>query len=598
MEFRVSINGTILKNNPTGLNSFKKEFTLDSDIFGVYSTSSFDLVFLGDGYCILRDLFENENTCEIYVKIEQYCNKYWKVVFDAVAEVGSLKIDYSASQATLEIQDNSPLVLISRNSNIKIDLETTKDIYDNTISPASFSNYIIGTPKNNAAYSSIGVDWSELIRVVLEGITGRSVNVSSAYLTKIAQPCIYTLTYTGDLSQITDSIIEFKNFQGNTQTITANFNTGTAHLGEVAKRLLSSSLYLDNNAGISKTLELNDDYRNFYKTDIDTVTKTITCYSNLPIEIISATANSLFTPITIAIAKTQDFEDGGSNPVFFNYRTIKNQATPYLFSISFREIMEVLNKEYNVYFTAKYNSSGDIDFIIEDAGYFFNISPNLIFDNPQNIEFAYSETMGYSEITLGDNSTTTLANSNTTLSTNFCAIANNYDAKSNINIGSVKIWEDLANSFVDGNESTFYVIDNNGSMYNVQWTNDNYVILTKYSGFVYNLYLTNWHKIYRHFYKFKGNIIGVVPYYDFDTINYNINITNIAPRRFYKEIKFKTSMSNDKFDSLTDNIVDMCSIKITDGKYQEGLITSVTYNYNTGEADFIILGENKYVSNY
>ena len=37
MEFRVSINGTILKNNPTGLNSFKKEFTLDSDIFGVYN---------------------------------------------------------------------------------------------------------------------------------------------------------------------------------------------------------------------------------------------------------------------------------------------------------------------------------------------------------------------------------------------------------------------------------------------------------------------------------------------------------------------------------------------------------------------------------
>lgn len=598
MEFRVSINGTILKNNPTGLNSFKKEFTLDSDIFGVYSTSSFDLVFIGDGYCILRDLFDNESTCEIFVKIEQYYNKSWVVVFDAVAEVGSLKIDYSVSQATLELQDNSPLVLISRNSSLKVDLESTKDIFDNPLSPASFSSYTIGTPKNSSAYNSNGVYWDELVRFVLEAITGRSVNVLGNYLQKVAQPCIYTLTCTGDLSQVLETTVEFKNFQGVTQTITANFQTGLPHLAEISQRLLSSTQFLNDNNGISKALELNDDYRNFYKTDVNAPTKTITCYSNLPIEIISINSTSSFSPITWTITKTQEFEDGGNNPVFFNYRSLRNETSPYLFYISFREIMEALNKEYNVYFTAKFNSSGDIDIIIEDAGYFFNITPNLFFENPQNIELSFSDEMAYSQVTLGDASSTTLASSSRTLSTNFCAIENNYDAKSNINVGSVKIWEDLAGSYQNGNEGTFYIIDNNGSMYDAQWTNDNYTLLIKTTGFVYNLYLTNWHKIYRHFYKFKGNIIGLAPYFDFDTINYNIDIINIAPRRFYREIKFKTSLLNNKFNTLTDNIVDMCAIKIDTNKYQEGLITSVTYNYNTGEADFIILGENKYVSNY
>jgi len=597
MEFRVSVNGTILKNNPKGLDSFSKEFTLDSEIFGVYSVSSFDLVFVGDGYCIIKDIFDSNNSCEILIKIEQYCNKSWKTIFDGISEVGSIKIDESISEANIEIQDNSPLVLISRNSDVTIDLETDKDIFDNTITPATFANFIYGTGRNNGAYTGYGVYWNDALRLVTEAITGVSVNVTSSYMQTTPQPCIYTLQYTGDLADILDSIIVFKNFQGVTQTITANVNTGNLHLQEVSKRLLSTTLYLNDNQGIAQTMQFNDDYRNFFKTEINVSTKTITCYSNLPIEIISATANSIGSPITLTVTKVQDFIDGGNNPVFFNYRSIKNQPSPYLFTMSFKQIMETLNKEYNIYFTAKYNNAGAIDLIVEDSNYFFNIQPNVIIENPKQLNMEYSDTSAFSSITLGDNSNTTLANRNYTLTTNFCAIKNAYNSRSDVNIGSVKIWEDLAASFEDGLEDVVYMMDNDASMYYMEWSDNTYINpISKSIGYVYNLYLTNWHKIYRHFYKFKGNIIGVVPYVDVDTNNYNINIVNTAPRRFYRSVTFKTIMSDLEFSKLTDNIVDFCKVKTQNGDYQEGLISSVSYNYNTAEAEFTILGENKYVN--
>lgn len=598
MEFRVSINGTILKNNPKGLNTFSKEFTLDSDIFGIYSVSSFDLVFVGDGYCILKDFFDLETTCDIFIKIEQYCNKSWKTIFDGIAEVGSIKINEANSEANIEIQDNSPLVLISRNSDVTIDLETNKDIFDNTITPAIFSSFSYGTPKNNSAYSGYGVYWTDALRLVTEAITGVNVSITSNYLSTNSQYCIYTIQYVGNLADITDSTIEFKNFQGNTQTVTANFQVGNPHLVEMSKRLLSSSVYLNNNGGISRAMQYNEDYRNFVYTEVDAPTKTITCYSNLPIEIISASANG-FSPITITVTKTQDFVDGGNNPVFFNYRSIKNQPSPYLFNMTFKQIMENLNKEYNVYFTAKYNNAGDIELVVEDAGYFFDVIPNFTFETPKDIEMEYSETLGYSGVTLGDDSNTTLANRNFNLSTDVCAIKNIYDSKSSFNIGSVKIWEDLANSYQDGLEDVVYLIDNNGAMSYIELTDDLYGTLSlgKITGYVYNLFQTNWHKLYRHFYKFKGDIIGVIPYYDFDTNNYNVRVTNTAPKRFYRSLKFKTTISNDTFGTLTDNIIDFCKVKTQNGRYLEGVISSVTYNYNTGEAEFTILGDNKYVSN-
>ncbi len=592
-KWRVYLDGVLLNDIPLGLNKFTREFVRDNELFGIYSISSFDLTFLGDGYCILKDFQDNVDSCEKEIRIDRLCQNTWSTIFTGIIEVGSVEINEELSQANVEIQDNSPLALISRNADVTIDLETTKDIFGGVVSPALFSNYIIGTPTNNSVYSTYGVNWSEAFRVVLESITGVAVNVTSTFLTTTPLPTIYTLTYTGNLADITSTTIVFKNFQGVTQTIVANFQVGLPHLAEVGKRLLSSSQFLSTNTGLLQTMQKNDDYRNFFKTEINGGLKKVTAYSNLPIEIISATAETIGAPITIAITKTQDFSDGGNNPTLFNYNSLKGQNTsPYLFVTTFKDLMEQFNKEYNVMFIATYNSLGEIDLRIEDYNYFANGDVNLTFDNSEDLIVKYDEEQASKEINVGDASNTTLANKSYTFTTEFCGLGQSYDAKNNFILGSVQLWIDLASTYQDGLEDTIYLIDNFAVMHDVEWTNDNYVITTKYEGYVYNLYATNWHKVFRHLSKFKNNVIGVAPYFDFDTINYNVNITNTATNRLFRNYEFTENMTNTQFNSLSDNIIDKARFKRTSQTtYREGLIKSVSYNYETGKAQIVILGQ-------
>lgn len=589
--WRVYLDGVLLNDIPSGLNKFTREFVRDNELFGIYSVSSFDLTFSGDGYCILKDFQDNVDSCEKTIRVDKYC-KGWSTIFNGVINVGSVEIDEENSVATCEIEDNSPLALISRNAEVTIDLESTFDIFGNAVTPCTFGTYALGTPTNNSAYTADGVTWEDAIRMLLESITGVNVNVSSTYLDLVPLPTIYTLTYTGNLADITSTTIVFKNFQGVTQTIVANFQSGTAHLAEVGKRLLSSSQFLATNQGLSNTMELNDDYRNFYLTSEDGTAKSVTAYCNLPIEIISATADSIGAPITISVVKTQEFVDGGNSPVFFNYRSIKNQASPYLFVTSFKEMMETLHKEYNVLFLATYNALGGIDFVIEDYQYFANAGITYTFDNAKNLKSSYDEEQASKSISVGDSSNTTLANKSYTFTTEFCGLGGDFEAGNSFILGSVQIWKDLAATFEDGKESVIYMIDKSGEMASVQWTNDNYIITTKYNGFVYNLYLTNWHKVYRHLNKFKNNVIGIAPYFDFDTIDYSVNVTNTAENRLFRLYEFNETMTNDQFNGLSDNIIDKARFKRTSQTtYRTGLIKSVSYDYETGKAEIIILGE-------
>lgn len=591
--WRVYLDGVLLNDIPLGLNEFNREFVRDNELFGIYSISSFDLTFLGDGYCILKDFQDNVSSCSKEVLIQRYCSNVWTTIFEGIIEVGSVEINEELSQALVEIQDNSPLALISRNADVTIDLESDKDIFGGAITPCNFVTNALGTPTNNSAYTADGVRWDDALRLLLEAITGVTVNVSSTYMQTTALPTIYELEFVGNLADITSSTIVFKNFQGSTQTIVSNFQTGLPHLAEVGKRLLSSTQFVaTTNADISRTMELNDDYRNFYLTTIDGGSQTVTAFANLPIEIISATATSIGAPITINITKTQDFTDGGNDPYFYNYRSLKNQASPYLFVTSFKSMMEFLNKEYNVYFKATYNSLGEIDFVLEDYQYFASASVNSTFDNAKDLVVKFDETQASNGIQVGDSSNTTLANKTYTFSAEFCGLGADYQAKSDFFIGSVRIWNDLATAYDDGREDDIYVVDNGSNMTIIEWTNDNYVVTTKYTGYVYNLYLTNWHKVYRHLNRFRDSVIGVAPYFDFDTIDYNIDITNTAANRLFRNYEFTENMSNAEFNSLSDNIVDRAQFKrSSQTTYREGLITSVSYNYETGKANIIILGQ-------
>lgn len=593
MGYRVYLDGSLLKNLPKGLDTFSKEFNRDNELFGIYIARSFDLIFVGDGYCILKDFQSDFISCSKEILIQQYCNNTWVDVFNGLIEVSTVEIDEELCQATCEIQDNSPLILLSRNSEVSVDMEANKDIFGNAITPASLSAISLSSPTVANIYSANYYDYSSVIKQIIQSITGVTCNITSSFLSLQPQPCVYELQYTGDLNDIISTTITFKNFQGNTQTIVADLLTGNQHLEEVSKRLLSSTLYIaSTNNGNLNTIQFCDDYRNFYHTSINFVTKKITLYSNLPIEIISVEID-YFSLITVTATKVQDFSDGGGTPIFMNYRLLKGQSSPYRFTLSFKEVMELLNKEYNVYFLAKYNNSGEIDFILENHEYFYDTTPNFTFDNARNLKVKFNDTIASKQITLGDSSDTTLANKSITFTTESCNIGQSYDASSSFVIGSARIQQDLIASFSDRDINTKYILSCNGDHEIVDWSNGIYIFpVTPYSGYVYNIFLTNWHKVYRHLSKFRGNVIGQASYFDTDTDNYSIDILNTSTNRLFRDYTFTETITSSQFNLLVDDIVDRAKFKKKgDMFYREGLISNIKYNYNTGEAEITILGE-------
>lgn len=593
MQYRVYLDNQLLNNLPLGLEKFTKEFNRDNELFGIYVARSFDLTFIGDGYCILKDFQIEYDVCSKDILIEQYCNNTWVTIFNGLIEVSSIEVDESLGQATCEIQDNSPLVLLSRNADISVDMEATKDIFGNTITPPTPTSISMDSPTTAGIYTSKFYDYNSVIKQVVESITGVDCTVTSTFLNETPQPCIYEFTITGNLADVEETTIIFKDFQGNTQTIVADSQTGVQHLEEISKRLLSSTQFVANtNTNISKTLQYNDDYRNFFYTSTDSGLQTVTCYSNLPIEVLSATITG-FSALTISFTKTQDFSDGGGTPVFCNYIMLKNQLAPYQFGLSFKEVMEVLNKEYNVYFLATYNNSGGIDFRIENFEYFYPSTPNYTFDNVKNLKVKFNDTIASRQITLGDSSDSTLATRTITFGTESCGIGQSFDATSSFVTGSVKIYQDIIDTFRDTDNTTKYLFSKSASTDIVYWTNEVYTFpITFYSGYVYNIYLTNWHKVYRHFSKFRSNVIGQASYFDPYAENYTINIENTSNNRLLMDYTFNESMSNAQFNSLIDTIVDKAKFKKnTDTNYREGVITNINYNYNTGEAEITILGE-------
>jgi hypothetical protein len=594
--YRVYLNGVLLINTPNGLDTFLQEFIRDNDLFGIYSVSSFDLQFIGDGFCILRDFQEDFDSCQMTIKIDRYCNNSWSTLFNGIIEVGSVEIDEEFSVAICEIQDNSPLSLISRNSEVDIDIETEQDIFggDMPVVPIS-DDLTLYSPNGVLSYAGVKyIKWDDLIKTVLRGITGVPINVTSTFFGTIPTDSQWTITYTGNMASIDNTTITFRNFQGIEVLRVANQYTGNNHLTNVRAELLSGDTLMGvppyTDAEVTYIGQYVLDYRDFTFTSQNNATKTITLNCSLPIEILDVQIVSADPSATVSFAQVSDYIDGGNSPLFMNYKMIAVQDAPYQFRLSFKNLMQELNKNYNVYFLASYNTQGGIDLRIEDYQYFANVSPNITFDNVRNLKIAFDTDSTNNAISTGEPSDTTMATKNYTFGSDFCGLGDNFDAKSSFVIGTNRIWNDVQLAYDADYEQNIYMIENLGEREIVQVVEDRaFNIADIYNMYLYNQYLSNYHKIYRHLNKFKNNIVGTVPVWRQDS---NINVSNIAQNRLFKRYEFSTFISEATFNSLIDNVVDKVRFKKeNDTAYRTGLITALKYNNLTGKAEITTLGE-------
>ena len=594
--YRVYLNGVLLINTPNGLDTFLQEFIRDNDLFGIYSVSSFDLQFIGDGYCILRDFQENFDSCQMTIKIDRYCNSSWSTLYNGIIEVGSVEIDEEFSVATCEIQDNSPLSLISRNSEVDIDIETEQDIFGGNMPVAPiYDNLTLYSPNGVLSYADVKyIKWDDLVKTVLRGITGVPINITSTFFGTIPTDSQWTITYTGNMASIISTTIRYRNFQGIEVLRVANQYTGNNHFTNVRAELLSGDTLMGvppyTDAEVTYIGQYVLDYRDFTFTSQNNATKTITLNCSLPIEILDVQIVSADPSATVTFAQVSDYIDGGNEPIFMNYKMLAVQPAPYQFRLSFKSLMQELNKNYNVYFLASYNLQGGIDLRIEDYQYFASVAPNITFDNVRNLKITFDTDSTNNAISTGEVSDTTMATKNYTFGSDFCGLGGNFDAKSSFVIGTNRIWNDVQLAYSADYEQNIYMIENLGEREIVQVVQDRaFNIADIYNMYLYNQYLSNYNRIYRHLNKFKNNIVGTVPVWRQDS---NINITNIAQNRLFKRYEFSTFISEATFNSLIDNVVDKVRFKKdNDTAYRTGLITALKYNNLTGKAEITTLGE-------
>lgn len=125
--FRFTLNGTILSDEPEGINEFQEAIVRNEDLRGITFEYVGDLTFRGDGYKIIADAWQ-EGFCDyLPLVIEQDCGGG---VFEEVATLRVVLSDIDENLEKCEVSvspiDNSYYALIHNNRDLKVDMRSTK----------------------------------------------------------------------------------------------------------------------------------------------------------------------------------------------------------------------------------------------------------------------------------------------------------------------------------------------------------------------------------------------------------------------------------------------------------------------------------------
>lgn len=588
MNFEVYINNVLLKNNPSGLDDIQFNFVRDNSIFGLYVTSSVNLIFVGDGYSIIKDFVEKTNDCELDVKIYTTCNKTKRIIIDGYLQRGDIKLNYANKTIESEIIDKTPLANISSISDVSFDYNNTKDIYGNEIITPNYISIDMFDEYGAYSYTNIAmINLESLMKNILSFMTGIGVgNITfiSDFFSTINTMQHYRIqfSFAPTATQLTE--VRFKDFYNRERYFLDNLG-GPIHLP-----LLESSLQetgLGNPAGsvpnIRNGLRIFD-YNGFYYTVLDTSTNRIDAYSNVPIKDLVITTSSLSSPSpTVTVTKMADVIDYVNYPCFLNYRMMKDTSglpEKYDFVITFKELMTELNKLCNVFFVVSYNNSNrdSITFRLEDENFYLSKPPTISIDDVKDLSAEFISDGIFGGIDVGSSqSQNSKNNAQLNFTSLFCGINESFDAKSDYVIDTVQIFSDLAEVVnEDDQKDSIYIIQTDGSQA------IDYPLSSGTNDFhTYNAQLNNSLTLYRHLSKFNNNLNSS-----------GKSVDNTSLYRLFTKYTFKKSISIDYFYDLIDNLDIRIQFKQSDmSQYKNGIIKDINYNFNTGEALFTVLGE-------
>lgn len=601
MKYKIYINGGEVLTTPRDIGALKSKFLRDQDLPGVFVEEILQVIFVNDGYCRLRDIQETSDICEFPITFYQICsNGELNLIFDGLADTFTIKLDHNLKEASVNIKDNSKLPRLIQNKDA---------IYYPTSETALDGKTIITTVPirsidfRNANNVSPTSEWEgievyeamELLQGISDWITANGLTVESdffnrEYVTEIVQGFfganannyrrVFEIVYETPPSVSATTTIKFQDFYGNITT----FNiTGIGSAGTHVEYVWSSLLEVFPISSLADKVGFTTvyDYKRFdYATDNNS--DTIILRSFFDNKILLYECDETAVSVTLSEDPNLEYIDSGNNTCFLTGQMLRKDSSES-FKITFKWLIEELNKVYNILFLVQNNTLR-----IENAQTFQTGSIILTFNNVKNLIINSSNESLYSKITVGDDGILVNSLIDRSFVSNFCGIVKQFDGETD----SIRSWRslwDYIDNPAESNDDKYFMVQGESftSTDNMSITQPSIILSSNiildsddYAYFL-NEQLINNRQVIRHFPKFIGDL-SVSPF---------STVTNDNPSQLVFDIQFETVLTEQNYRLLINNNLDNIKFKASDSDYYIGVVQEVEYDYASGVGKFIVSGK-------
>lgn len=607
MKYKIIINGAEINTTPKQINTIKSSFKRDRDLKGIFVEELIEIIFVGDGYCKLKEIQKEKSKCEFPILIYQICNGEKKLRFNGIADTFTIKIDVFSQEATVSIIDNNPINRIIENRDALYYPTSTISLNNTEIITAVPTHSIIF---RNAESDAPTVDWEdilvyeamEMLQGVLNWITANELTVESEffekeYITEInpgftENPAnnyrrIYEIVYATPPTVAATTTIRYKNFYGVeiTETIIGAGVVGS-HLRNVWTTLLKFATLV--NAG-NPTLELKNktefgyeyDYREWdYATDNNS--DTIILRSFLDNQILFMECDESIISFSLLEDPDYTFIDSGNNTCFLTGKMLRKESNDN-FSFSFKWLIEELDKLYNITFLIR---NGVLK--IENQQAFRTDNIILTIDNAEKLSVESSLDNIYSSIKVKDDGAEIKSFIERDFISRFCGVNKNYNAQ----IESIRSWKSIWNGILnpdENNDENYYLIQGESntdttSLATIQMgviLSSRIVVDNGEFAYMPNIQFLNNRQVIRHFPKFIEDL-AVSP---FD------KVVNDDRAHLVYTISFEGTITEQQYNLLLANNLDKIKVKSKDSDYYSGIVDEAEYDYISGLCRFVMSGD-------
>lgn len=195
-DLRFILNGTTLNNHPDGWEAFTESLELDMEVYGFVLKYEGNLTFVGDGYKLLNDLWEELRCDKIPIVVDQNCGGAgWVNAFTGILSITD--VDYNLHKCTAEVKttDSSWFGKIHNDRQIPINLESQLAKDGTEISACPSVELRVFDPSQDVSGGSVSYsgttrkayDHRDALAYCLSFVTGGEINtVVSDYLDGLA----------------------------------------------------------------------------------------------------------------------------------------------------------------------------------------------------------------------------------------------------------------------------------------------------------------------------------------------------------------------------------------------------------------------------